>query len=198
MHIWTLPLIWTLSNICLVCKRRHAEKFWTIPEPNCEIISKSHYRQFIFDGRSLQSSVNFSFSSYFKSKLKHFVFFLFFAIYLWLLLEKADDRPLFYIQLSFFKAGHMLNWIILYSWKWVLSHNGVVCNMGPLSYRTLVHVTHTNLFAAWEDGLDYYNTPCICFVGEMGVQCYACLNWSQSDCAGIERDQYICDFCFQR
>ncbi|XP_063220279.1 uncharacterized protein LOC134529776 [Bacillus rossius redtenbacheri] len=31
--------------------------------------------------------------------------------------------------------------------------------------------------------------------GEVWIQCYNCEDWAHSDCAGMEKDIYICDFC---
>ncbi len=31
--------------------------------------------------------------------------------------------------------------------------------------------------------------------GELWVQCMICQMWAHNDCAGCEKDVYICDFC---
>lgn len=31
--------------------------------------------------------------------------------------------------------------------------------------------------------------------GELWIQCLMCEMWAHNDCAGTEKDVYICDFC---
>ena len=34
--------------------------------------------------------------------------------------------------------------------------------------------------------------------GELWVQCLVCEMWAHNECAGCEKDNYVCDFCKQQ
>lgn len=31
--------------------------------------------------------------------------------------------------------------------------------------------------------------------GELWIRCFMCCMWAHSDCAGAEKEEYMCDFC---